>query len=140
MLLLIRILEQEMFVETSVSMAKVEDKNLIFWCYKPNTILSIDKAQEEVAQIIEMIEKNINGKVRLLIDIRGVKKMDKASRELFSSDYISDKYVLALGIVLGNPISKMIGNIYLKVNKPKHPTQLFTSVQTAKTWLNTLSI
>ena len=91
-----------MFVETSVSTAQIEGENLLLWCYKPDTILSVDKAQEEIAQITALIDKKISGRVKLLIDIRAIKKMDKASRDLFSSDYISDNYVLALGIVLGN--------------------------------------
>jgi hypothetical protein len=40
-----------------------------------------------------------------------------------------------VGIVIGNPLSRMMGTFFINVNKPKAPTRLFDDEATAVAWL-----
>jgi len=66
-----------------------------------------------------------------LSDISQLKSTDRDAR-----DYLA-KHGIAAGAALltYSPISKLVGNLFLKFNKPKFPTRLFTSEEKALAWL-----
>jgi hypothetical protein len=41
----------------------------------------------------------------------------------------------AVALLMGSPVSRVLGNLYLGLNKPPIPTRLFTSEEEAKVWL-----
>ncbi|WCL81074.1 STAS/SEC14 domain-containing protein [Saprospira sp. CCB-QB6] len=66
-----------------------------------------------------------------LSDISQLKSTEREAR-----DYLA-KHGIAAGAALltYSPISKLVGNLFLKFNKPKFPTRLFTSEEKALAWL-----
>ena len=63
--------------------------------------------------------------------------MNSFSREArlyFSTDEVAD-CVSACGIVVGTPVSKVLGNFYLGLSNPRLPSRLFTSNDEAVAWL-----
>lgn len=93
--------------------------------------LTIEEARATV-KACEEVTKNSNRP--FLVDIRMSKGADKESFKLFSSEGMS-VLIKALAIIADSPLSKMMGNLFLSIYKPKYPTKLFTNKAIAKKWL-----
>lgn len=68
-----------------------------------------------------------------LFDITTVKKITAEARNYLANE--GNELVLASAILINSPITKMIGNFFIAVNKPKNPTRLFTNKEEALKWL-----
>lgn len=74
----------------------------------------------------------------LYVDIRGILSIDRNARKYLSSNE-GTKNALAAAIHVNNPISKFLGNLFIRVDKPEKPTKLFTDKKNALAWLKKLN-
>ena len=68
-----------------------------------------------------------------LIDMTQVKTMDYESRK-----YIAEKtgdVISAVALITNSPISRVIGNFFIGINKPNYPAKLFNNKEEALIWL-----
>ncbi|MEM9672080.1 MAG: hypothetical protein AAF992_05765 [Bacteroidota bacterium] len=76
-----------------------------------------------------------NGKkVPAIVDISSVKHVDKATRIFFSSSE-AGRDLLALAVILSNPVTRMMGNFFIKFYQPEYPFKFFTSLNEAVEWI-----
>ncbi|MFP4094217.1 MAG: hypothetical protein ACLFUB_07005 [Cyclobacteriaceae bacterium] len=68
-----------------------------------------------------------------LADISRVKDMSKEARAFFSQDAGED--LLALAVIVNNPVTRMLTNFFLQFNKPVYPFRIFTDRKEAICWL-----
>lgn len=87
---------------------------------------------DAVAAIEAMIDLTGDRPAPLMVDVRQAGPQDRAGRLEFIRRH---EVVTAVGIVVGNPLSRMMGNFFINVNKPKAPTRLFDDEGTAVAWL-----
>lgn len=73
-------------------------------------------------------------KYPIFTDIRGVKSITREAR-LFVSSEDSVNVCSAAALLIGSPVSKVIGNLFLGLNKPPYPTKLFSNEDEAVEWL-----
>jgi len=68
----------------------------------------------------------------LLVDVHALGPTDRAARMEFTrrGDLVS-----AIAIVVGTPLSRLMGNFFLSVSKPTAPTRLFDDEASALAWL-----
>ncbi|MHB8961501.1 MAG: DUF7793 family protein [Candidatus Limnocylindrales bacterium] len=68
----------------------------------------------------------------LLVDARDIGPQDRAARNEFArrGDLVS-----AVALLVGTPLSRMMGNFFLGVSKPMAPTRLFDDEAAALAWL-----
>jgi len=99
---------------------------------------SLPGAEETLEDSIENITaaaKFSNGEKSLaLVDIRNLKSITKPAREYYSGPETA-KVTKACAILVGSPVTKVIGNFYLKLNKTIFPLRLFYSEASAVSWL-----
>ncbi|MEO7327148.1 MAG: STAS/SEC14 domain-containing protein [Minicystis sp.] len=69
-----------------------------------------------------------------LVDIRSSRSIDRAARAHFSGPACA-RTNAAVALVIGSPLSRMVGNFFIGLNKPLFPTRLFTLEADAHTWL-----
>lgn len=69
-----------------------------------------------------------------LVDLRQVKKTNSGVRKVFASEFAVES-ANACAVLTTSGLSKVIGNMFLRVNKPLIPTKLFTDRQKAEAWL-----
>jgi len=69
----------------------------------------------------------------LVVDLSTVKSIDRAARIHYSTQ--SFPYVSAVALVVGSPLSRMIGNFFLGLNPSTLPVKLFRSEPQAEAWL-----
>ena len=100
---------------------------------KDGAVLDGEHAQENIAAMFEVSK---DPKLRIISDIRGLKTATKTAREVGASDEFAAK-VRCMGLVVGSAATRVIGSFFMRINRPKYPTQLFTSVEDAEAWIRT---
>ena len=70
----------------------------------------------------------------ILVDLDNLKTVSKESRGIYSSEE-TVKFFTAAALLVGNPVSRIIGNFYLGINKTAMPVKMFTKKDEAITWL-----
>ena len=69
-----------------------------------------------------------------LVDARRAGRMTQEARQYLASDEAT-KNILAMAILVGSPVSRIVGNFFLMINKPRVPANLFSSEKDALSWL-----
>ncbi|WP_299707517.1 hypothetical protein [uncultured Pontibacter sp.] len=69
-----------------------------------------------------------------LFDITHVKHSTKEARDYLANE--GNEGVVASAIIVSSPMLKMAANFYIKVNRPKNPTRMFTGEDEAIQWLS----
>ncbi|MBL8956209.1 MAG: hypothetical protein JNK82_35885 [Myxococcaceae bacterium] len=95
-----------------------------------------------VEQVLADAEENMAatrraaGGVRrpMLVDMSRVKSINREARVRYT-DGSSAQVVLAVALVIGNPLTRMIGNFFIGMNHAPVPTRLFDSRREALEWL-----
>lgn len=88
--------------------------------------------EDSIATIEAMIELTGDRPAPLLVDVRQAGPQDRAGRLEFIRRH---EVVSAVAIIVSNPLSRMMGNFFINVNKPKAPTRLFDDEAAALAWL-----
>ena len=70
----------------------------------------------------------------ILINIRPIKNISKPARDFLASPEGS-KGIISAAILVDSPLSSLIGNFFLNINKPLKPTKVFSDETEAKKWL-----
>lgn len=68
-----------------------------------------------------------------LVDVRDMLFIDSKTREYAAAQY--RPHVAGQAILINSKVSSYFANIFLKFNKPKVPTRLFTQEEEALGWL-----
>lgn len=68
----------------------------------------------------------------LLVSLHAAGPQDRPARAEFAR---RDDVVSAVALIVDTPLSRIIGNFYLSVNRPIAPTRLFDDEATAVAWL-----
>lgn len=95
-----------------------------------------EQVNREVARkIIDLRLSFVDGQtLPALIDGSTVKHLTKEAREVLSSERAS-QYIIALAVIVRNPVTRAIANFFLKFQQPPYPFKLFTDPEKAKQWL-----
>ena len=98
---------------------------------KPNTIMTLEDGLFSTKTTHEL---QAGVPHPLLCDITNVIKITKDCREHFSGPIHAETFTMT-ALVVGSPISKIIGNFFMGLNKPSKKTKLFTNRDQALEWL-----
>lgn len=108
---------------------------IIRMVYKPGAVETIETAREGVRAALEAFGAR---KRAVLIDIREIKTITREARVFFAGEE-AGQTGLAVALLVGSPVTKMIGNFFTNINKPVLPFRIFTSEDEAVDWLNRFS-
>ena len=70
----------------------------------------------------------------VLVDLTGVKAISRDARAYYNSAEAAAHYTAA-AMLIGSPLSRVIGNFYMGLNKLPKPARLFTAEDAALAWL-----
>ena len=92
---------------------------------------SLECAKENVAALITVSQ----GKKRpAILNISSAKSLSREERAYYSSEE-SAKALSAAGLIINSPITRVLGNFFVGLNKTPYPLQLFTNEEKAIPWL-----
>lgn len=122
-------------IEVRAFITWIDENDICVTQVKPNAIIEIEDALENSASV----KKLSDGKIYpMLVNLKEIKSISKEARDHFS---MQDRTpgVSAIGILIKSPVSSIIGNFFLGLNKSSVPTKLFTNEVKAKKWLKQIS-
>lgn len=103
---------------------------ILFCTYSDKLEIDLEIAVHCVKTRIEFSE----GKsYPVLIRLQGIRSVNKEARDYFSDE--GSKLITAGALLISSPLTKILGNIFMHINKPDVPTKLFTNETEAKEWL-----
>jgi hypothetical protein len=98
---------------------------------KPNTHSVLETSMEEV----EAMKYLSQGKrVPLFSDIRNMLSVSPETRTYTNSEEVVSCFT-AVGMLVGNVFSRVIGSFIVGINRPSYPVRLFTDEKKALDWL-----
>jgi len=106
------------------------EDGILYCVYNDKLEIDLEIAKQCVANRIEFSEGE---SYPVWVNMKGVKSATKSARE-----YLADEgsYLVKAGaLVIGSPLTRILGNVFLLVNKPKVPTRIFTDEEQATEWL-----
>jgi len=106
------------------------ENGIVFFVYKPNTVIDHEAAKKIVADRIQFQNK---ADFPVYCDIRGLKSADKAARDYLAKE--GSSFTKGVAVLVDSPMSKIIGNFYMGLNRPTTPTRLFTNGDEALKYL-----
>lgn len=97
----------------------------------PETRQTLEDARES----IRICAKLANGRrLPVLVDIRSLTAIDGDARRYYAGEEAA-RVESAIALVVGSPLSRMVGNFFLSINRPQVPVRLFTIEGEALAWL-----
>ncbi len=117
--------------ETKKIRFRIGPDNVLYTECFPNTLMTLEDGKESTRISAELV----NFQPRpLLCDLTNVVKMTQECRRHFASAEHAATFSRA-ALVVTSPISRVIGNFFLGLNKPVKPTRLFTNKEDGLQWL-----
>lgn len=118
-------------VETRTARLWLDEDGILRLVFHPKAELTRADAEENHAAIMRLTGSQHDSTPQL-VDISRIKSADRGARTFSASDGAA---TLAVALIVGSPVSRVIGNFYLGLNSPKYPLRLFTSEREAIEWL-----
>lgn len=104
------------------------EDNIVFINILPKAEIFLEDANKLYDAVMKLAEGNL---YPLLIDAKSIVSMDRDARKRFSHE----ETVSAVALIVGTPLSKIIGNFFIGLNKTAIPFKLFSSKSDALEWL-----
>ena len=103
----------------------------------PGTSITLEHARENIRAMDRLCQGK---KYPVFLDIRGLKSVSREARAHYSGPATAP-YVTAIAILTGSPLSKIIANFFVGLNRsPAFPIKLFMDEKTALAWLKGLLV
>ena len=117
-------------VETRVYYTWMGEDGVARTQVKPGAQVVLADARENSAAV-----NGLEGPLKypLIVDTREITSITKEARDYFSLRGRESR-VVAFAMVIDSPLSRIIGNFFLGLNKPRVPARLFTDCQSAAEW------
>jgi len=88
---------------------------------------------DDAIATVEAVARLTDGRrIPLLVDMRDTGPQDRATRAAWTA---RNDVSSAVGLIVGTPLSRMVGNLFIRMNKPPFPVRLFDNEASAVKWL-----
>ena len=129
---------KELKEETTTQKLYWDTKNEIVWGELFANITTEELAKENIDAQARIRDDLNREKTRVMIDLTLITEISKDARDYFANERTASVQ-RAAALLIGTPVSRMIGNFFLGMNKKLCPTKLFTDPKQAIKWLHTFS-
>ena len=101
---------------------------VIRFVHTPGSVCDERQAQEGTAAMHAMFDRPLP----LLVDMRGLTKIERGAREHFKRDKGG---VAAMALLVGSPVTRMIANFFMRTDVDATPSRMFSDETAALAWL-----
>lgn len=124
-------MENQEILETIKSRLWLGEDGIVRIIWIPDAEVTLADAQETMAAYLRVGK----GKRRpLLVDTKTMKSFAREARKLYAGEGAA-KVACAVAIMVGSPVSRVLGNFYLGLSNPRLPSRLFSLEDEALEWL-----
>jgi hypothetical protein len=109
------------------------DSDQVGWMhFKPTDSHGLEDAKK-VVNAHNILANGI--KIAVVADLRDITTgADREARKYYVQEE-SAQFKLAMAMLVNSPVQRMLGNLFMRLNKPPYPTRLFKLEKEALTWL-----
>ena len=118
-------------IETRTSQFWLDEGGILWIKTLPQAYYTLADAQKNVAIMHQLAGDQ---KRPVLVEMKEIKGMAGDARAYSAGDAVVS-ITSALAMVIGSPLGKVLGNLWLGINKPSFPTRMFNSETEALAWL-----
>jgi len=118
-------------IATRVNTVSLGEDGIARVIHVPDAEVTLEDAQETMVAYLKVSK---NKKRPLLVDTKTMKAFARAARKYFAGKEAA-KVASAVALIVGTPVSRVLGNFYLGLSNPHLPTRLFSSEGEALEWL-----
>ena len=118
-------------IRTRVGKIQLRDDGIVQLVIDPGakyTLADIGEGNEGIVKLSKGQQRPV------LVDARNIKSVDFAARK----EAATFAEITSAALLINSALSRMIGNVFITVNKPSIPVRLFTSEAEAVEWLKGL--
>lgn len=119
-------------IHTSVADVFTEQDGTVVLRFFPGSHVTADATP---AVVRAQVSAARGGKRPTLADLRGIASNERAARELAAGPEVV-AVTLRMAMLVGNPVSRIFGNFFLRVTRPAYPARIFTDEASARRWLS----
>jgi hypothetical protein len=124
-------IRMSLMIPCRAAVARLRSDGIVEVRVADNHVCSVEEAKE----VSDVIRNLGEGKPAPVLRIAGKhSSIGEGVREFIASEE-SQKRILADAIVIRSLSQRLIGNFYLRMNRPRKPTRLFTNEKEAEAWL-----
>lgn len=123
-------------IETPTMKIFIDEDGILHHDCSEGSVHDIDSAISNVKLSIDLAKGQ---KHPVLVDLKGIKYMSRETRNYYSNEE-TGKFVGKAALVVGDPVSKIMGNVFMRLQKTVFPTRLFTDREKAIEWLKSNEI
>lgn len=92
---------------------------------------------KEAKEFVQALQKITKGVPHLILKVPGKHASLDSDARTYMATEEALRFSIAEAVIIRNIAQRMIGNFYLKFDKPKKPIQLFNEIEEAEHWLQT---
>ncbi len=125
---------RELMEQTSTQRLYWDSDENIVWGELDSTPQTLKTAEENIdaqARVRDALGKEMT---RVVIDMRQTVQITREARNYYASERTAS-IQRATALLIESPLSAMIANFFMGLNKPLSPTRMFTSEDKAIAWL-----
>ena len=108
-----------------------DDNGVVRTRVKPGAEIDLEQAKENTDAVNTFYE---GIKFPLLVDTREIRSITRDARQHFTTND-RESSINSLALLIKSPVSKVIANFFMSVNKPNVPAKIFNSEEKAVDWL-----
>lgn len=97
----------------------------------PGAEVTLEDAKETMLAYLQIRQEK---RRPLFVDTRTMKSLAREARQYYAGEE-AVKVASAVAIIVGTPVSRVLGNFYLGLSNPHLPSRLFSSDDEALEWL-----
>lgn len=123
-------------IDTRTGRAWIDGDNIIRVKVHPDAVVGLEDAEEHI-EVGRMLAAGREYTL-LLLDISGIRSITREARVHYSrQDQTPGRAVVnrAIAILVSSPLTRVIANFFVGLNRPRTPLRLFTSEERAVAWL-----
>jgi len=90
--------------------------------------------EADVEELLVLMAEVAPRRRRVLVHADGVRSISRRAL-VRTTNHPGVEHTLCVAILVGSPVSRMLGNFFLSVSRPDYPTSLFTAEPDARGWL-----
>lgn len=118
-------------ITTKVSKVWLGEDGIARVIHTPNAEVTLEDAKETMAAYLKI---NKGKRLPLFVDTKTMKSLAREARHYYAGEEAA-KVASAVAIIVGTPVSRVLGNFYIGLSNPHLPSRLFTSDAEALEWL-----
>jgi hypothetical protein len=116
---------------TRVARLWLGEDGIVRIIHVPGAEVTLEDAKETMAAYLKI---NQGKKRPLLVDTKTMHSMTRETRQYYAGEEAA-QVASAVAVVVGTPVSRVLGNFYIGLGNPNLPTRLFSSEDEALEWL-----